>query len=398
MLSAADAALESGQQGRASLRALLALGVVATALLVAAAGTGGYLWLRTQFQAPGPAAAVSRIEVAPGASLRSVLARLQAAGTVRNARALEWYLRLRGEQPRVQAGMYEIPAHATPAQIISLFEQGRVILEQLTVIEGATFADFLAALEQHPRVTHTLHGKSREQIMTVLGHPGQAPEGEFFPDTYRFAANTADVAILVLAYDSMQQLLGDAWKARRPGLPLDAPYQGLILASMVEKEAALKSERARIAGVFINRLRARMRLQSDPTVIYGLGESYDGTIHTHDLLRDTPYNTYTRDGLPPTPIALPGRESLMAAVQPEDTGALYFVATGLGDGAHHFSKTLEEHNSAVQTYLVRLREQERRARAKPVITPAAAAVEAASASPPGATAPVTPAVQGAHHR
>ncbi len=177
--------------------------------------------------------------------------------------------------------------------------------------------------------------------------------------------------ILGIAYDSMQRLLEAAWEARRPRLPLDTPYQALILASIVEKEAALKSERARIAGVFINRLRLRMRLQSDPTVIYGLGQAYDGTIHTRDLLRDTPYNTYTREGLPPTPIALPGRESLLATVQPEDSGALYFVATGLGDGAHHFSNTLEEHNSAVQTYLLRLREQERRARARPPITPPA---------------------------
>jgi UPF0755 protein len=384
---------------KANPRALLVLGLVAAALLLAAAaGAGGYFWLSTQFRAPGPAAAPSRIEVGPGASLRSVLARMEAAGSVRNARALEWYLRLRGEQPRVQAGTYEIPAHASPAQIISLFEQGRVVLEQLTVVEGATFADFLAALEQHPRVTHTLRGRSPAQIMTLLGHPGQAPEGEFFPDTYRFAANTTDVAILALAYDSMQQLLGAAWKARRPELPLDSPYQGLILASLVEKEAALKSERARIAGVFINRLRARMRLQSDPTVIYGLGESYDGTIHTRDLLRDTSYNTYTRDGLPPTPIALPGRESVTAAVQPEDTDALYFVATGLGDGAHHFSKTLEEHNSAVQTYLLRLREQERRARAKPAITPAAAAVKAASDPAPGGSTPSTPHAQDTQQR
>jgi UPF0755 protein len=384
---------------KANPRALLVLGLVAAALLLAAAAAaGGYFWLSTQFRAPGPASAPSRIEVGPGASLRSVLARMEAAGSVRNARALEWYLRLRGEQPRVQAGTYEIPAHASPAQIISLFEQGRVVLEQLTIVEGATFADFLAALEQHPRVTHTLRGRSPAQIMTLLGHPGQAPEGEFFPDTYRFAANTTDVAILALAYDSMQQLLGAAWKARRPELPLDSPYQGLILASLVEKEAALKSERARIAGVFINRLRARMRLQSDPTVIYGLGESYEGTIHTRDLLRDTSYNTYTRDGLPPTPIALPGRESVMAAVQPEDTDALYFVATGLGDGAHHFSKTLEEHNSAVQTYLLRLREQERRARAKPAITPAAAAVKAASDAAPGGSAPSTPHAQDTQQR
>jgi len=230
-----------------------------------------------------------------------------------------------------------------------------VILQQLTVVEGATVADFLEALEQHPRVAHTLHGKGPAEVMAALGHPGLPAEGEFFPDTYRFAANTSDAAILTIAYDSMQRALGAAWQTRGPDLPLATPYEALILASIVEKEAALESERALIAGVFVNRLRKGMRLQSDPTVVYGLGDHYDGTIHTRDLLRDNPYNTYTREGLPPTPIALPGRESLLAAVRPSTTGALYFVATGLGDGAHHFSSTLQEHNSAVQTYLERLR-------------------------------------------
>jgi len=191
----------------------------------------------------------------------------------------------------------------------------------------------------------------------ALGHPGENFEGRFFPDTYRFAANAADTVILGLAYDKMSQALAAAWGARNPGLPFDSPDQALTLASMVEKEAQLKSERTRIAGVFVARLRKGMRLQSDPTVIYGLGANYDGQIHTRDLLTDTPYNTYTRAGLPPTPIALPGRESLMAAVQPDETSELFFVASGLGDGAHHFSKTLEEHNSAVKAYLARLRQQ-----------------------------------------
>ena len=253
----------------------------------------------------------------PGASLRGVLARLEATGTVRHARAVELYLRLRGLRPRVQAGNYEIPPHASPEEIIALFEQGKVVLEQLTVVEGATFNDFLEALDQHPHVLHTLRGKSPVAIMGALGHPGVSPEGEFFPDTYRFAANTPDIAILTLAYDSMQRMLADAWTQRRPGLPYDTPYQALTLASMVEKEAALKSERAQIAGVFVNRLRKRMRLQSDPTVVYGLGAGYDGSIHTRDLLRDTPYNTYRRAGLPPTPVALPGRESVLAAVRPD---------------------------------------------------------------------------------
>jgi UPF0755 protein len=342
---------EAGAAQRGGVaRALLVL-----VLLLVLAATGGYLWLQKNFVAPGPGPDSVRIQVDPGMSLRGVLARLQGAGSLHDARAVEWYLRLHGLHPRVEAGLYEIPPRASPQQILQLFAEGKVVLEQLTVVEGATLADFLATLAQHPAVTHTLAGKSPEAIMAALGHPHQAAEGEFFPDTYRFAAGTSDLTILGLAYDSMQRALSAAWEARSPELPLPGPYQALILASMVEKEAALKSERAHIAGVFINRLRKGMRLQSDPTVIYGLGGDYDGTIHTHDLQRDTPYNTYTREGLPPTPIALPGRESLMAAVQPALTPSLYFVATGLGDGAHHFSSTIEEHNAAVQTYLARLR-------------------------------------------
>ncbi len=298
-----------------------------------------------------------RIEVIPGSSLRTVLNHLQAQGSVADARAVTWWLRLTNRQVRVEAGVYEIPAHASPQQILTLFAEGKVVLEQLTVVEGATFAEFLAALSAHPAVAHTLQGKSAAQVMAALGHAGEGAEGHFFPDTYRFAANTSDAAILGLAYEAMQRALAAAWESRAQGLPLEHAEQALTLASMVEKEAALKSERALIAGVFIERLRKGMRLQSDPTVIYGLGEKYDGTIHTRDLQADNPYNTYTREGLPPGPIALPGRESLIAAVHPDESGALYFVATGRGDGAHHFSRTLEEHNAAVQAYLARLRAQ-----------------------------------------
>jgi UPF0755 protein len=327
----------------------------AAVVLLGCAAFGLWQWLDYEYRTPGPAAAASRIEVPPGMSVRSALRRLEKQGAVRNARAVHWYLRLRGAQPRVQAGTYEIPAHASPAEIIRLFVEGKVILEQLTVVEGSTFADFVSLLEQEPDVQHTLAGKTPAEIMAAIGHPGENPEGRFFPDTYRFAANTSDAAILEVAYQTMQHALAAAWNERSPGLPFDTPYHALILASVVEKEAALKSERARIAGVFVARLRKGMKLQSDPTVIYGLGSRYDGEIHTRDLVTDSPYNTYTRAGLPPTPIALPGRDSLMAAVQPEDTGDLYFVATGLGDGAHQFSKTLQEHNLNVKTYLSRLR-------------------------------------------
>jgi len=347
-------------QGRARVAALSMVLLV----LGGGAALGAWLWLDYEFRSPGPAPGALRIEVEPGTSVRTVLLRLETSGNLRNARAVEWYLRLHAVKPRIQSGAYELPAHASPAQILALFEEGKVILEQVTVVEGATFADFMEALEGHPRIAHTLQSKRPAEVMAALGHPEVAAEGQFFPDTYRFAANTTDVAILTLAYDSMQRALAAAWQDRSPDLPFATPYQALILASMIEKEAALEGERPLIGGVFVNRLRKGMRLQSDPTVVYGLGEHYDGTIHTRDLLRDNPFNTYTREGLPPTPIALPCRESLRAAVQPAPTPALYFVATGLGDGAHHFSSTLQEHNSAVQTYLERLRASTRGAAVK----------------------------------
>jgi UPF0755 protein len=332
-------------------------GAVLLVVVLGVAATLVHDWLRREYVAPGPGTAPARIQVEPGSSVRAALVRLEGQGVVHDARAVVWYLRLLPEQPRMQAGTYEIPPHASPEQIITMFEEGKVLLEQLTVVEGSTFGEFLDLLAHEPDVTHTLAGKAPAEVMTALGHPGENPEGRFFPDTYRFAANTTDAVILGVAWEKMSQELAAAWSARSLKLPFDTPTQALILASMVEKEAQLKSERGRIAGVFVARLRRGMRLQSDPTVIYGLGAKYDGQIHTRDLLTDTPYNTYTRAGLPPTPIALPGRESLMAAVQPDETGELFFVASGLGDGAHHFSKTLQEHNSAVRTYLGRLRQQ-----------------------------------------
>jgi peptidoglycan lytic transglycosylase G len=365
-------------------RAILVTAVTLAVLMVAA--TLVHDWLKREYLSPGPAAAASRIQVEQGSSVRAVLVRLESQGVVHNARAVVWYLRLLAEQPRMQAGTYEIPPHASPEQIITMFEEGKVLLEQLTVLEGSTFADFLELLAHEPDVTHTLAGKTPAEVMAAFGHPGENPEGRFFPDTYRFAANTADVVILGVAYEKMTQELAAAWTARSPKLPFDSPAQALILASMVEKEAQLKAERRRIAGVFVARLRKGMRLQSDPTVIYGLGGKYDGQIHTRDLLTDTPYNTYTRAGLPPAPIALPGLESLMAAVQPDDTGELYFVASGLGDGAHHFSRTLQEHNSAVKAYLGRLRQQRAAARAE-APAPAPVAKPTAKKSPQR-TAPV----------
>jgi UPF0755 protein len=330
-------------------------------VLLAAAIAVGYWWLQDQFYAPGPSTDIVRIQVEQGESVRTVLTQLARLGAVKQPRAVELYLRItrhtRSHPPRIQVGMYEIPAGSSPAQILELFDQGRVVLEQLTVVEGSRFADFRHLLDNHAAVTHTLQGKSDADVMAALGHPGEFPEGRFFPDTYRFAAKTTDVEILGMAYGAMQRILDEAWQQRAGDLPFQTQYEALILASIVEKETGLPAERPKIAGAFVTRLRKGMRLQTDPAVIYGLGVSYDGQIRTRDLTTDTPYNTYTRAGLPPTPIALPGRESILAAVKPQETGEIYFVATGTGDGGHHFSKTLEEHNLAVKSYLEHLRAQ-----------------------------------------
>jgi UPF0755 protein len=335
-------------RGRAIVVALVALVILAAAV--------GYTLLGENFRAPGPATAAVRLKVAAGESTRAVLARLAALGAVAHPREVELYLRLHHRIPRIEIGTYEVPAQASPADIILMFDQGRVVLDQMTVVEGATFADFRRELDAQPDVAHTLSGKSDTQVMSALGHGGESAEGRFFPDTYRFAPGTSDLTILSMAYERMAAMLAKVWEQRSPDLPFDTPYQALILASIVEKETGVADERSRVAGVFVNRLRRGMRLQSDPTVIYGLGSQYDGTIHTDELTTDTPYNSYTRAGLPPTPISLPGLESLLAVVQPDQTDDLYFVATG--QGGHHFSKTLAEHDAALRVYLARLREEE----------------------------------------
>ena len=328
-------------------------------LVILAAAAAGYALLSRDFRAPGPATTAVRLKVSAGESTRAVLERLAGAGALAHPREVEIYLRLQRRIPRIEIGTYEVPAHASPADIILMFEQGRVVLDQMTVVEGATFADFRRELDAQPDVAHVLRGKSDGEVMAALGHPGESPEGRFFPDTYRFAAGTSDLTILSMAYDRMAALLARVWQQRSDGLPFDTPYQALILASIIEKETGVADERTLIAGVFVNRLRHGMRLQSDPTVIYGLGTQYDGKIHTSDLTTDTPYNSYTRSGLPPTPISLPGLEALLAAVHPDPTDDLYFVATG--EGGHHFSKMLAEHDAELRVYLERLREQQQAA-------------------------------------
>lgn len=328
-------------------------------VILAAAVAYAYARLGEDFRAPGPAAAAVRLKVSQGESTRAVLAQLAALGALARPREVELYLRLHQRIPRIEIGTYEVPAHASAADIVDMFEQGRVMLDQITVVEGATFTDFRRELDAQADIAHTLRGRSDSKVMAALGHPGENPEGRFFPDTYRFAPGTSDRAVLAMAYDRMAAVLAKAWEQRSLGLPFDTPYQALTLASIVEKETGVADERPLIAGVFVNRLRRGMRLQSDPTVIYGLGSRYDGKIHTHDLTTDTPYNSYTRPGLPPTPISLPGLESLLAAVHPDQTDDLYFVATG--QGGHHFSQTLAQHDAALRAYLARLREQQQSA-------------------------------------
>ena len=332
------------------LRSILLL----VALLVVASGAAAVLFAG-RMSAPGPHAAPVLIDVKAGESLRGVLADLAAAGALREPRLVEWWVRLAERTPQVRVGRYEIPTGASPRDILRQLDEGRVLLASLTIIEGTRYADLRRALARHAGVRQTLQGVDDAELMRRLGDPGVHPEGRFFPDTYRFAYGTTDYEILRLAHRRLRERLAAAWDDRAPGLPLDDPAAVLTLASIVEKESALASERPRVAGVFVQRLRLGMRLQSDPTVIYGLGERYDGDIRDRDLVTDTPYNSYTRKGLPPTPIALPGEAALRAATRPEETGELFFVATGLPDGSHTFSRTYEEHGAAVRLMLQRQR-------------------------------------------
>jgi UPF0755 protein len=317
--------------------------------------------VRTAAMAPGNASIMQEIDVPQGSSLRAVLRDLEERGLILSARRLEWYLRCcwRGGMGKgIQAGRYRFLPGEHPLVILRNMVDGKVVTEQLTVLEGWTFAQMRAHLAAVRGLRQTTAGYTDAQIMAELGVPDLPPEGRFAPDTYRYAAGvTTDMQIIRLAYEAQRRNLQDAWDSRQPDLPLDTPEEALVLASIVEKETGLASERARVAGVFINRLRIGMRLQSDPTVIYGMGQRYDGNIRRSDLTRDSPWNTYTRTGLPPTPIALPGREAIVASLNPESTDAIFFVAVGDGSGGHYFSSTLAEHNRAVASYLQRLRER-----------------------------------------
>lgn len=338
---------------RRLLRIIVVLLVVAIAALAFAVWRMN-AWLQTPIAGLRE---VSTFEVPKGATLRAVATELNTRGWLEYPSVWIAWARLTHRDGSLKAGEYALAPGQTPSSLLETLGSGEVILHGLTFIEGTRFADMRKAVAADASVQQQLTGKSDDDIMRELGAPGVHPEGWFFPDTYRFSRGTTDLELLGMAYRRMQSELDAAWEKRSPDLPLATKYEALILASIIEKETGLDSERAKIGGVFIERLKRGMRLQTDPTVIYGIGDSYDGDIRRADLLRDTPYNTYTRSGLPPTPIALPGSSSLQAAVRPEMTGALFFVATGKGDGSHYFSATLAEHNTAVQRYLRTLRQQ-----------------------------------------
>ena len=302
----------------------------------------------------GVPAGALMLEVKTGSGIADLARELRRQpGLLRSAPYLEAYVRLNGLAPRLKAGEYAITPGLTPRALIDRIVAGRVIQYPLTVVEGWTFRQLRQALAAQPKLVQTLQGSSNAEVMARLGRAGEHPEGRFLPDTYHFPAGFTDEAFLRRALAAMDRRLAEVWSRRAPDVPLSDPYQALILASIIEKETAVPAERPDIAGVFARRLRKGMRLQTDPTVIYGLGEAFDGDLRRQDLAADTPYNTYTHNGLPPTPIALPGSDSLNAAVNPAPGDSLYFVADG--QGGHVFSATLEEHNRAVRRYQLKVR-------------------------------------------
>ena len=258
--------------------------------------------------------------------------------------------RLLGWASSIKAGSYEILPGTTALALLDKLTAGDVTQSSIVFIEGWTFREMREALAQSPDVQHDSNALSDTDIMQRIGAAGELPEGRFFPDTYLFAKGASDIAVLRRAYRAMQRNLAGAWDSREQNLPYTTPYEALTLASIIEKETGQATDRSLVAGVFVNRLRQGMLLQTDPTVIYGLGQHYDGNLHRRDLNADTPYNSYTRSGLPPTPIAMPGLASLLAATHPARTDMLYFVSRG--DGSSQFSRTLAEHNRAVQKYLL----------------------------------------------
>jgi len=325
-------------------------------LLVAA--IAAWLWLRHERFAETPVnASASSVVIERGDSLRAVLAKLRQAGVAEGS-DLDWQVLARrvGAAGKLKVGEYALQPPLSPRDLLQRMRQGKVIQYRFTLVEGWNIRQLRAALNAATPLQHETTDLDDAALMARLGFAGQHPEGRFLPETYLYQRGDSDLDVLARAHKAMDAALAEAWAQRADDLSLQTPEQALILASIVEKETALPSERPKIAGVFARRLKLGMKLQTDPTVIYGIGSSYDGNIRRRDLETDTPYNTYTRAGLTPTPIAMPGRDALRAAVRPEPGDALYFVAVGDGTGAHVFSSSYSEHNAAVARYLQRLRQ------------------------------------------
>jgi len=320
--------------------------IVVIALLGAGAVAAcGWWWLKQ----PMPLAqATVEVTIEPGTPPRRVAQQWAAAGVQVPADALYAWFRLSGRAPLIRAGTYEIGRGTTPRQLLEILLRGDEALYTVRFIEGWTFAQLRAALAAAPSLTHHSKDMDEAQLMAAIGAPGQRAEGRFFPETYSYGRKVSDLVVLRQAYNAMQRRLESAWTERAADLPLASIDEALILASIVEKETGIEADRVKVASVFVNRLRLGMPLQTDPTVIYGLGPAFDGNLRKRDLLADGPYNTYTRKGLPPTPIALPGAASIRATLQPASSKWLYFVARG--DGSSVFSENLADHNRAVNQY------------------------------------------------
>ena len=327
----------------------VAAGSVLT-LMIAVAGALYWSWdaLNAPLVLP-PQGVVFDIE--NGSALATVTADLEGRGIIAHPHLVNWYARLSGKATGIKAGEYALVQGQTVIGLLDQLGRGDVVLHRFTIIEGWRFDELLMRLRSHSAVVAS--DLSADEIMAELGRAGEHPEGQFLPDTYSFPRGMRDIEVLRLAHTALWKLVDESWNRRFGDGVLQSPYQGLILASIIEKETALDRERGLVSGVFHERLRRGMRLQTDPTVIYGLGDAFDGNLTRRHLTDDTPYNTYTRAGLPPSPIAMAGRASIEAAFAPVESGALYFVATGDPDGSHAFSSTLEEHNAAVRRYQTR---------------------------------------------
>jgi len=314
---------------------------------LAVLATGGWAlwWVYQPLRLPTPTVDLS---IDPGTLPRGVAQAVQEAGVDVNPELLYWWFRLSGQDRQIKAGSYELEAGITPHRLLSKLARGEESLRAVTLVEGWNFRQVRAALGNEDVLKPDTRGLADEAIMNLLGRPGQHPEGRFFPDTYTYAKGSSDVAVLRRALRAMDKRLASAWAQRSPEAAAKTPDEALILASIVEKETGKAADRTLIAAVFSNRLRSGMPLQTDPTVIYGMGPAFSGNLKKKDLQTDTPWNTYTRPGLPPTPISMPGKASLLAAVQPAPSNALYFVARG--DGTSQFSASLDEHNRAVNKY------------------------------------------------